>query len=77
MLEINLDHPITLAVEIPENLHRALVAFLDEREEWDFDQVFRVALSDFLAQQKSLQKTAQLTRCQPSPKVSVPVREVF
>ncbi len=48
-----MDTSITLIVELPEDLHHSLSIFLEDFSEWDFNQVFSVALSHFLKQQKA------------------------
>lgn len=45
--------PITLSVEISEDLYDYLTVFLDTHPHWDFDQVFKVALVYFFNQEKS------------------------
>jgi hypothetical protein len=45
-----MDTPITLSVEISEDLYDYLRLFLDQYPHWDFDQVFQVALLHFLKQ---------------------------
>ncbi len=44
--------PIALEVEIPEETYVSLSSFLEEHSQWDFHQVFTVAVSHFLADQK-------------------------
>jgi hypothetical protein len=43
--------PISLTIEVSEDLHRSLRGFLDTRLDWDQDKAMTAALSLFLTQQ--------------------------
>ncbi len=47
---------ITLTVDLPESLHRSLCDFLEEDSQWDFNQVFSVALLQFLQQNSAINR---------------------
>ncbi|MEL6129112.1 MAG: DUF2811 domain-containing protein [Cyanobacteria bacterium J06628_4] len=43
-------HPVSLLVDIPEELHQSLQQYLDSHTLWHQDRVFQAALSLFLMQ---------------------------
>ncbi|ERN41988.1 protein of unknown function (DUF2811) [Rubidibacter lacunae KORDI 51-2] len=45
-----MDNNVSLLAEIPEQLHDALLRFIDLHPSWDQDRVFSAALSLFLLQ---------------------------
>ncbi len=56
-IEVDMNTPVSIFAEIPEELHESLKTYLESHPNWDLDRVFSAALSLFLLQNESAYTT--------------------